>query len=67
MSAPWECPRCHKINAPLTPFCDCNPKSHPFMPMSTPGCYTWPPVTDRCLICNGYHGKGLQCATLKAE
>ena len=22
---PWECPRCHKINAPITPCCDCKP------------------------------------------
>lgn len=21
---PWECPRCHRINAPFREFCDCN-------------------------------------------
>ncbi len=25
MTSPWECPRCHKINAPSTPQCFCNP------------------------------------------
>lgn len=23
---PWECTRCHKINAPWLPFCHCQPK-----------------------------------------
>lgn len=27
MSKPWECPRCHRINAPSMPFCGCPP--HP--------------------------------------
>lgn len=22
---PWECPRCHRINAPMTPSCFCKP------------------------------------------
>jgi hypothetical protein len=23
---PWECPRCHRINAPAARYCDCKPK-----------------------------------------
>ena len=23
---PWECPRCHKINAPWVEYCDCEPE-----------------------------------------
>ena len=22
----WECPRCHRINAPWMPYCDCEEK-----------------------------------------
>ena len=25
MNKPWECPRCKRINAPFTPYCDCKP------------------------------------------
>lgn len=24
---PWECPRCHRINAPHAEHCDCPPKT----------------------------------------
>lgn len=26
MNNPWECPRCHRINAPWMPCCSCKPK-----------------------------------------
>jgi hypothetical protein len=22
---PWECPRCQRMNAPMTPYCQCTP------------------------------------------
>ena len=25
MNKPWECPRCKRINAPFTPYCDRKP------------------------------------------
>lgn len=65
MNSPWECPRCHRINAPHMPFCDCKPNPlNPYQTITQSGSISWPPIKDRCLMCNGYHGIGLQCATL---
>ena len=64
----WECPRCHKINAPITPWCDCKPNYlNPYQPLGNP--YTAPNLNNRCLHCNGYHGifqgRDLQCVDLQ--
>jgi len=67
---PLECPRCHKINAPLTTFCDCRPETQLKSPISSEHIedtirYLTVRTLDRCFICNGFHDIGLQCATLK--
>lgn len=65
---PWDCPRCGRMNAPFNPTCFCKP----FDPSS---CMKKPSFeetidkfcSDRCMICNGYHGKNVQCARLVAS
>lgn len=35
MSSPWECPRCHTINAPWIPSCSCKPPTYTVSSFST--------------------------------
>lgn len=75
----WECPRCGRMNAPFNPTCFCkrDDSKSPILgknikertsPIKWAGdpipCM---PVNGRCLICNGYHGIGVSCMTLKVE
>ena len=62
----WECPRCKRINAPFNPSCFCKDNDSKVV---TPKINqeTSPFIVNRCLICNGYHGNGIACMTLKAE
>ena len=98
MANPWECPRCKRINAPSTPYCDCKPEASAAKEYSAllvaweatqqySWCircqsphdknlqcaylgvngktWPWPPrIEGQCMVCNGYHSNGVQCATL---
>jgi hypothetical protein len=67
----WECPRCHRMNASFTPSCGCSlvtvcgstQSTNISWKISESG--TLSPDSERCLVCNGYHGRGVQCIYLK--
>lgn len=65
---PWECPRCHKINAHWLPQCFClsnaDKQANGFnqVTSSTPSHFS---QGNRCSICNGFHGYDLKCAYLR--
>jgi len=72
MTQPWECPRCHTINAPFNPVCFCRPEKN-LQPLAkeviernkkefVPSEY--PPFGTKCLICSGHHSIGIQCILL---
>jgi hypothetical protein len=69
MSNPWECPRCHRINAPWLPCCDCRVQfinTDTKWPKNDSGSLSLDPnFSKKCLICNGFHGHGLQCPELR--
>ena len=69
---PWECPRCHKINAPWNPSCFCKATDNPWPNYSLVGNPKWtsepiPCTADvkQCFICKGYHANGVSCQFLK--
>lgn len=67
--SPWECPRCHKINAGWVPQCFCSLQTCGanfqinFEDTRTQTAH----LDNRCYACGNYHGHGLPCATLKVE
>lgn len=68
MNQPWECTRCHKINAPWLPFCDCKLETgggSVSLGVRIYGTGTLPQESDRCLVCNGHHDQGVQCTYLR--
>lgn len=66
MNNPWECPRCKTINAPFTPSCNCSLGTATNLKgmLSSPQ-HQYDIKSERCLICNGFHGYGVQCMTLR--
>ncbi len=61
MNSPWECPRCHKINAPHSMQCFCSPQTgYNNIPPTTDPPSQWT-IVDRCIVCGAFHGKGIHC------
>jgi hypothetical protein len=70
MNQPWECPRCHTINAPWLPYCNCKldtagsstsagtlvmDKFTAGMSIGNDGNLK-PGLSDFCPVCGQFHG-----------
>lgn len=68
---PWECPRCHKINAHWLAQCFClsdaDKQAQGFNQTISNHTIRDATKLDRCLVCNGFHGVGIQCVYLKVQ
>lgn len=69
MNQPWECPRCHQMNAPWMPHCNCTlatGSGFAFITSATGGngganpevIYT---EVTKCDICGRHHMRGVSC------
>lgn len=67
MREPWECPRCHRINAPWNPACFCRKEEETSLEKFIRDPANQMPIKsiERCMICNGHHGIGIQCIQLR--
>lgn len=78
VNKPWECPRCKRINAPSSTYCDCKPIVHNSVTNNTNSVFDniFPSAAMGqtniiCQNCGGYHdvlnGIPAQCISLQTK